>query len=205
MGQCGDRAHLWSSHHLVYLTCLQPLGFWSPPLHPGSTRVPSPAPRAPFLPRWAVSHRQRLLELNSSLEFKLHRLHFIRLLAGGPEKQLEALSYARHFQPFARLHQRGECSGGWALGCRAPVGVSVSRGQGLGCEFLPLLRSCNQDAFPQPENSEPSLTASQVNSPPAPRIPLCHTLPASSQARHTLHVPNQHSAHGAMCAPAPQP
>uniref|UniRef100_A0A2I3N290 RING-type E3 ubiquitin transferase n=3 Tax=Catarrhini TaxID=9526 RepID=A0A2I3N290_PAPAN len=55
---------------------------------------------------WAVSHRQRLLELNSSLEFKLHRLHFIRLLAGGPEKQLEALSYARHFQPFAQLHQR---------------------------------------------------------------------------------------------------
>ncbi|XP_012510128.1 PREDICTED: protein RMD5 homolog B isoform X3 [Propithecus coquereli] len=55
---------------------------------------------------WAVSHRQRLLELNSSLEFKLHRLHFIRLLASGPEKQLEALSYARHFQPFARLHQR---------------------------------------------------------------------------------------------------
>ncbi|XP_064336216.1 E3 ubiquitin-protein transferase RMND5B isoform X2 [Camelus dromedarius] len=55
---------------------------------------------------WAISHRQRLLELNSSLEFKLHRLHFIRLLAGGPEKQLEALSYARHFQPFARLHQR---------------------------------------------------------------------------------------------------
>ncbi|XP_047713015.1 E3 ubiquitin-protein transferase RMND5B isoform X1 [Prionailurus viverrinus] len=55
---------------------------------------------------WAISHRQRLLELNSSLEFKLHRLHFIRLLASGPEKQLEALSYARHFQPFARLHQR---------------------------------------------------------------------------------------------------
>ncbi|XP_012033709.1 E3 ubiquitin-protein transferase RMND5B isoform X7 [Ovis aries] len=55
---------------------------------------------------WAVSHRQRLLELNSSLEFKLHRLQFIRLLAGGPEKQLEALSYARHFQPFAHVHQR---------------------------------------------------------------------------------------------------
>ncbi|OWK12190.1 hypothetical protein Celaphus_00003492 [Cervus elaphus hippelaphus] len=49
---------------------------------------------------------QRLLELNSSLEFKLHRLQFIRLLAGGPEKQLEALSYARHFQPFAHVHQR---------------------------------------------------------------------------------------------------
>ncbi|XP_024433611.2 E3 ubiquitin-protein transferase RMND5B isoform X2 [Desmodus rotundus] len=55
---------------------------------------------------WAVSHRQPLLELNSSLEFKLHRLHFIHLLAGGPDKQLEALNYARHFQPFARLHQR---------------------------------------------------------------------------------------------------
>ncbi|EMP30930.1 Protein RMD5 like protein B [Chelonia mydas] len=55
---------------------------------------------------WAISNRQHLLELNSSLEFKLHRLHFIRLLAGGPDKQLEALSYARHFQPFARLHQR---------------------------------------------------------------------------------------------------
>nr|XP_019566584.1 PREDICTED: protein RMD5 homolog B isoform X4 [Rhinolophus sinicus] len=55
---------------------------------------------------WAVSHRQRLLELNSSLEFKLHRLHFIHLLAGGPKRQLEALSYARHFQPYARLHQR---------------------------------------------------------------------------------------------------
>ncbi|XP_030429883.1 E3 ubiquitin-protein transferase RMND5B isoform X3 [Gopherus evgoodei] len=55
---------------------------------------------------WAISNRQRLLELNSSLEFKLHRLHFIRLLAGGPDKQLEALSYARHFQPFGRLHQR---------------------------------------------------------------------------------------------------
>ncbi|XP_066132842.1 E3 ubiquitin-protein transferase RMND5B [Saccopteryx bilineata] len=49
--------------------------------------------------------RQRLLELSSSLDFKLHRLHFICLLAGGTDKQLEALSYARHFQPFAGLHQ----------------------------------------------------------------------------------------------------
>lgn len=63
---------------------------------------------APPFSRWVISHRQRLLELNSSLEFKLHRLHFIRLLASGPEKQREALSYARHFQPFARLHQRGK-------------------------------------------------------------------------------------------------
>ncbi|XP_074865825.1 E3 ubiquitin-protein transferase RMND5B isoform X2 [Carettochelys insculpta] len=55
---------------------------------------------------WVIANKQRLLELNSSLEFKLHRLHFIQLLAGGPDKQLEALSYARHFQPFAHLHQR---------------------------------------------------------------------------------------------------
>ncbi|XP_020645833.3 E3 ubiquitin-protein transferase RMND5B [Pogona vitticeps] len=55
---------------------------------------------------WAVFHRQLLAELNSSLEFRLHRLHFIRLLAGGPGKELEALSYARHFQPFAHLHQQ---------------------------------------------------------------------------------------------------
>lgn len=60
------------------------------------------------LPSWAIFHRQQLAELNSSLEFRLHRLHFIRLLAGGPGKELEALSYARHFQPFAHLHQQGE-------------------------------------------------------------------------------------------------
>ncbi|XP_071468168.1 E3 ubiquitin-protein transferase RMND5B isoform X4 [Marmota flaviventris] len=78
---------------------------------------------------WAVSHRQRLLELNSSLEFKLHRLHFIRLLAGGPEKQLEALSYARHFQPFARLHQRGwigaPASSELLLGCLVEIQVMM--------------------------------------------------------------------------------
>lgn len=59
-------------------------------------------------PRWAVTNRQRLLDLNSSLEFKLHRLYFISLLNGGVENQLEALHYARHFQPFAAQHQRGE-------------------------------------------------------------------------------------------------
>ncbi|XP_053575798.1 E3 ubiquitin-protein transferase RMND5B isoform X2 [Bombina bombina] len=55
---------------------------------------------------WAISHRQRLRELNSSLEFRLHRLHFISLLSGGPHKQVEALTYARHFQPFASLHKK---------------------------------------------------------------------------------------------------
>lgn len=72
--------------------------------------------------RWAVTNRQRLLDLNSSLEFKLHRLYFISLLNGGVDNQLEALHYARHFQPFATQHQRGEsllCSPGGALSCFA--------------------------------------------------------------------------------------
>lgn len=60
-----------------------------------------------FLLRWAVTNRQRLLDLNSSLEFKLHRLYFISLLSGGIGNQMEALQYARHFQPFASQHQRG--------------------------------------------------------------------------------------------------
>lgn len=58
--------------------------------------------------RWAVTNRQRLLDLNSTLEFKLHRLYFISLLNGGIGNQMEALQYARHFQPFAAQHQRGE-------------------------------------------------------------------------------------------------
>lgn len=59
-----------------------------------------------------MTNRQRLLDLNSSLEFKLHRLYFISLLNGGVENQLEALHYARHFQPFAAQHQRGETRSG---------------------------------------------------------------------------------------------
>ncbi|KAF7231717.1 protein RMD5-like protein B-like [Nothobranchius furzeri] len=55
---------------------------------------------------WAVTNRQRLLELNSSLEFKLHRMYFISLLSGGIGNQVEALQYSRHFQPFASQHQR---------------------------------------------------------------------------------------------------
>lgn len=58
--------------------------------------------------RWAVTNRQRLLDLNSTLEFKLHRLYFISLLSGGINNQMEALQYARHFQPFASQHQRGK-------------------------------------------------------------------------------------------------
>uniref|UniRef100_A0A8C4QKH6 Required for meiotic nuclear division 5 homolog B n=1 Tax=Eptatretus burgeri TaxID=7764 RepID=A0A8C4QKH6_EPTBU len=56
---------------------------------------------------WAVINRERLLAQSSSLEFKLHRLFFIQLLAGGSTRQQEALEYARNFQPFASQHQRG--------------------------------------------------------------------------------------------------
>lgn len=70
--------------------------------------VPMPLCPCGVSPRWAVTNRQRLLDLNSSLEFKLHRLYFISLLNGGIGNQLEALQYARHFQPFASQHQRGE-------------------------------------------------------------------------------------------------
>ncbi|XP_076164727.1 required for meiotic nuclear division 5 protein souji isoform X1 [Ptiloglossa arizonensis] len=44
---------------------------------------------------WAKKHREALLAQNSSLEFKLHRLHFIRLVQQGPSKQTEAIMYAR--------------------------------------------------------------------------------------------------------------
>lgn len=104
------------------------------------------------LPRWAVSHRQRLLELNSSLEFKLHRLHFIRLLAGGPEKQLEALSYARHFQPFARLHQRGKCPGGWGWGGGQGLGFSLFLDMLGGLSLYPQMVCYQKDGLPQLRN-----------------------------------------------------
>ncbi|XP_011707300.1 PREDICTED: protein RMD5 homolog A isoform X5 [Wasmannia auropunctata] len=44
---------------------------------------------------WAKKHREALLAQNSSLEFKLHRLHFIRLVQQGPSMQREAILYAR--------------------------------------------------------------------------------------------------------------
>ncbi|XP_069755353.1 E3 ubiquitin-protein transferase RMND5B isoform X2 [Narcine bancroftii] len=55
---------------------------------------------------WAMAKRERLLALNSTLEFKLHRLYFISLLTGGVINQIEALEYAKNFQPFAHQHQR---------------------------------------------------------------------------------------------------
>ncbi|XP_043273816.1 E3 ubiquitin-protein ligase RMND5A isoform X2 [Venturia canescens] len=46
---------------------------------------------------WAKKHKPALEERNSSLEFKLHRLHFIRLVQQGPSRQAEAVMYARKY------------------------------------------------------------------------------------------------------------
>ncbi|XP_054719859.1 LOW QUALITY PROTEIN: E3 ubiquitin-protein ligase RMND5A-like [Uloborus diversus] len=56
---------------------------------------------------WAQSNRKKLLEQNSSLEFRLHRLHFIDLLQQGVFKQEEAIGYARkNFQHLAAQHEK---------------------------------------------------------------------------------------------------
>lgn len=57
--------------------------------------------------RWAQANRERLQSQNSSLEFKLHRLRFIDLVQEGPDRQAEALLYARNFAPFAASHAKG--------------------------------------------------------------------------------------------------
>lgn len=58
--------------------------------------------------RWAQANREKLLEQNSSLEFRLHRLHFIDLLQQGVLKQEEAITYARqNFQHLAEQHEKG--------------------------------------------------------------------------------------------------
>ncbi|KAG8195678.1 hypothetical protein JTE90_003823 [Oedothorax gibbosus] len=56
---------------------------------------------------WAQSNRTKLLEQSSSLEFRLHRLHFIELLQQGVFKQDEAINYARkNFQHLATQHEK---------------------------------------------------------------------------------------------------
>jgi len=63
---------------------------------------------APAL-EWAQARRNSLEDHNSTLEFKLHRLHFIGLLQGGVQNQGEAIKYARtHFHQFVRRHETGE-------------------------------------------------------------------------------------------------
>ncbi|KAK2187650.1 hypothetical protein NP493_158g01008 [Ridgeia piscesae] len=55
---------------------------------------------------WAGANRKALEGQGSSLEFKLHRLHFIDLVSHGPSFQLNALNYARNFAPFAASHAK---------------------------------------------------------------------------------------------------
>lgn len=61
-----------------------------------------------FSDRWAEQNRNGLIDINSSIEFKLHRLQFIDLIRQGPERQLEALMYTRNFAPFASHHAKGK-------------------------------------------------------------------------------------------------
>lgn len=57
---------------------------------------------------WAEINRRALTEQSSSLEFKLHRLHFLQLVAEGPAKQGEALAYVRkYFPPYVHHHETG--------------------------------------------------------------------------------------------------
>jgi hypothetical protein len=53
---------------------------------------------------WAQINRESLQEHNSTLEFKLHRLHFIELIERGASCQAEAVQYAKNFAPFAAAH-----------------------------------------------------------------------------------------------------
>lgn len=56
--------------------------------------------------RWSEENRDKLNEIRSSLEFKLHRLRFIDLLKQGPSHQSHALQYSRNFEAFADRHTR---------------------------------------------------------------------------------------------------
>ncbi|XP_033215287.1 E3 ubiquitin-protein ligase RMND5A isoform X2 [Belonocnema kinseyi] len=56
---------------------------------------------------WATKHKDALLAQSSSLEFKLHRLKFIRLVQQGPSKQSEAIMYARkHLPQFVSRYEK---------------------------------------------------------------------------------------------------
>lgn len=50
---------------------------------------------------WCKKNSKELREINSFLEFNLHRLNFIKLVQQGPSKQHDALKYSRNFTPFA--------------------------------------------------------------------------------------------------------
>ena len=51
---------------------------------------------------WCQSHSAQLKEINSNLEFNLHKLNFIKIIVEqGTKAQASALKYARNFTPFA--------------------------------------------------------------------------------------------------------
>ncbi|KAF2362032.1 CTLH/CRA C-terminal to LisH motif domain [Trinorchestia longiramus] len=56
--------------------------------------------------KWATNNTEKLREKKSGLEFKLHRLAFISLVAGGAHNLSAAVEYARdNFTPFIPNHQ----------------------------------------------------------------------------------------------------
>ena len=55
---------------------------------------------------WVEVHREELIKMNSSLEFKLHRLKFVTLLDSGMLQ--EALQYSKLFGQFANKHKKGD-------------------------------------------------------------------------------------------------
>ncbi|XP_031348577.1 E3 ubiquitin-protein ligase RMND5A [Photinus pyralis] len=56
---------------------------------------------------WATALHDNLEAINSTLEFKLHRLKFIELLKQGAAYQTEAIAYARlHFGQFVKRHEK---------------------------------------------------------------------------------------------------
>lgn len=50
---------------------------------------------------WCQSNSEKLKQINSPLEFNLHRLNFLKLVQQGSIKQSEALKYSRNFTSFA--------------------------------------------------------------------------------------------------------
>ena len=71
---------------------------------------------------WVEVHREELTKMNSSLEFKLHRLKFVTLLDSGMLQ--EALQYSKLFGQFANKHKKGMCLSVCPSVC-LPVCVSV--------------------------------------------------------------------------------
>jgi len=56
---------------------------------------------------WVSRYSKELMAANSTLEFKLHRLQYMKILSQGVNAQTEALKYARtHFAKFVNIFQK---------------------------------------------------------------------------------------------------